>query len=126
LLLQRSNFLGQRLDYYTVFRDDIIESTMSRMTVTIDVSEEVENVIRENGVDVQQFATYAVEDTVRRLLQGHEDATRHHDWWASLSQKEKEDELTIFRQSLADIDAGRVRLASEVFARLRKQSSSLS
>jgi predicted transcriptional regulator len=110
--------------------NDTMKGTMSRMTVTIDVSEEAENVIRENGVDVQQFATYAVEDTIRRLLQGHEDATQHHNWWASLSQKEKEDELAIFRQSLADIDAGRVRPASEVFARLsqqsRKQSSSLS
>jgi predicted Fe-Mo cluster-binding NifX family protein len=64
---------------------------MSRMTVTIDVSEEAENVIRENGVDVQQFATYAVEDTVRRLLQGHEDAAQHDNGWASLSKKEKEE-----------------------------------
>jgi predicted transcriptional regulator len=96
---------------------------MTRMTVTIDVSDDVETIISGKGGDMQKFATFAIEDAMRRLLQDADDHEEGKNWWNSLSDTDKAKETRIIEQSLADVDAGRVKPANEVFERLRNLKS---
>jgi AAA+ ATPase superfamily predicted ATPase len=92
---------------------------MTRMTVTIDISDDMETIISGKGGDVQKFATFAIEDALRRLLQDADDHEESKKWWSSLSDADKDKERGIIEQSLTDSDAGRVKPAEEVFSRLR-------
>jgi predicted transcriptional regulator len=93
------------------------------MTVTIDVSDDMETIISGKGGDVQKFATFAIEDAMRRLLQDADDHEESKKWWASLSEGDKAKEISFIKQGLADSDAGRVKPAEEIFNRLRNQKT---
>jgi predicted transcriptional regulator len=96
---------------------------MTRMTVTIDVSDDIETIISGKGGDMQKFATFAIEDAMRRLLQDADDHEEGKKWWSSLSAEDKNQEISILEKSLADVDAGRVKPANEVFERLRNSKT---
>jgi predicted transcriptional regulator len=59
------------------------------------------------------------EELLLSLLDSEEDTLRDREWWDALSEEERAAERAIIARSIAEADAGKVRPAEEVYARIR-------
>ena len=89
------------------------------MTLMIELPDDVAARLSKAGIPVEEASRYAMATLVDIAARSEADAEEIKTWWESLSEEAREGERQKTKKSLADVDAGRVSGAAEVYARVR-------
>jgi hypothetical protein len=93
------------------------------MTISIELSDQLAARLAAAGIPAEEAGRYAVAALLDIVDRAEKDASEVHAWWDSLSDEHRSNEARKTEQSLAQGDAGRVRSAADVYARLRSRHS---